>query len=126
MIGAVAISVHPITAGVKLLFPFVTDRLSNLENYFAQYASSLQASLEDGKMLLPIWIVDDSKRLSSCRPQTLLPAPLDKEKLKSPPPRCVLPLKVMYEVKSQPQKPKFDAGVAFSLKKKIIVASCLI
>ena len=104
MIGSVALSVHPITVGMKLLFPIVCDRLSRLENYFSQHAGSLQALLEDIKMLLPIWIEeewcevtsghkDDPKTLSDARPA-------------SPPP-LVLP-KITYEIQPQAQKPDFD------------------
>jgi hypothetical protein len=51
MIGGVALSVRPVIAGLKLLFPIVCDRLSRLENYFSQHARSLQALLlEDAKM----------------------------------------------------------------------------
>ena len=115
MIGSVALSVHPITAGIKLLFPIVCDRLSRLEIYFSQHAGSLQALLEDIKMLLPIWMEeewcevtsdhkDDPKTLSDARP-ALLPPPLAKEN--STPPPLVLP-KITYEIQPQAQKPDFD------------------
>jgi hypothetical protein len=118
LIGGVALSVYPITAGMKLLFPVVCDRLNRLENYFSRHAGSLQAFLEDIKMLLPIWIVeeewcevtpdhkdDDLKTLSGARPALLLPPPLAKETPTSPP--RVLP-KVTYEIQPQAQKPDFD------------------
>jgi hypothetical protein len=117
MVGGVALSVHPITAGMKLLFPIVCDRLSRLEKYFSQHAGALQALLEDIKMLLPIWIEeewcevtpdhkdDDPKTLSGAKPALLLPPPLAKEKSTSLP--RVLP-KVTYEIQPQAQKPDFD------------------
>ena len=118
MVGGVALSVHPITAGLKLLFPFVCDRLSRLENYFSKHAGSLQALLEDIKMLLPIWIEgewcevtpghkdDGPKTFSSARPALLLPpSPLAKENSTSP--LRVLP-KITYGIQTQAQKPDFD------------------
>ena len=117
MVGGVALSVHPITAGMKVLFPFVCDRLSRLENYFSQHAGSLQALLEDIKILLPIWMEeewcevtpghkdDPPKTVSGTSPALLLPPPLAKEESTSPP--RVLP-KVTYEIQPQVQKPDFD------------------
>lgn len=118
MVGGVALSVHPITAGMKLLIPIVCDRLSHLENYISQHAGSLQALLEDIKMLLPIWIEgewcevtpghkdDGPKLLSGARPALLLPPPpMAKEKSTSPP--RIVP-KVTYEIQPQTQKPDFD------------------
>jgi len=115
LIGGVALSAQPITAGTKLLFRFVSDRLSILENYFAQRADTLQTLLKDSKTLLPIWIEeewcevtqrDDFMRLSGDRPALRPPPPLGKEISKSPP-LCVLP-KVTFEVQPQVQKPDFD------------------
>ena len=119
LVGGVALSVHPITAGMKLLFPFVCERLSRLEIYFSQYAGSLQAFLEDIKILLPIWMEEEwcevtpgpkedvTKALSGSRPALLLPPPpLAKEKLTSLPLRAFP--KVTYEIQSQAQKPEFD------------------
>lgn len=119
IVGGVALSVHPMTAGVKLLFPIICDRLSRLENYFSQHAGSLQALLEDIKMLLPIWMEEEwcevnpcdkedvPKTLSGSRPALLLPSPsLAKEESTSLPTR-ILP-KVTYEVQPQAQKPDFD------------------
>ena len=112
-IGGVVLS----TAGLKLLFPFVCDCLSRLENYFSQHTGSLQALLEDIKMLLPIWIEeewcevtpghkdDDPKTSSGARLALLLPPPLAKEKSTSLP--RVLP-RVTYEIQPQAQKPDFD------------------
>jgi hypothetical protein len=112
MIGGVALSVHSITVGMKLLLPFVSDRLSRLEIYFAQHTGSLQTFLEDIKLLLPIWTEaewcevtsNDPNILSGSRP-ALLPLPLVKEESISPP--RVFP-KVTYEIQSQAQKPNFD------------------
>ena len=119
MVGGVALSVHPIAAGVKLLFPIVCDRLSRLESYFSQHTGSLQALLEDIKMLLPMWMEEEwcevnpgdkedvPKTLSGARPALLLPPPpLAKEETTSPPTR-VLP-KVTYEIQPQAQRPDFD------------------
>jgi hypothetical protein len=119
VVGGVALSVHPITAGMKLLFPFVCDRLSRLENQISQHVGSLQALLEDIKMLLPIWMDEEwcevnpgnkddvPKTLSGSRPAILLPPPpLAKEESTSLPTR-VLP-KVTYEIQLQAQKPDFD------------------
>lgn len=121
MVGGVALSVHPITAGMKLLFPFVCDHLGRLEKYFSQHSSSLQELLEDIKLLLPMWMEeewcevtsshkddDPPKTISGARPALLLPPPpsLAKQESISPPPR-VLP-KVTYEIHPQARKPDFD------------------
>ena len=112
MIGGVALSVHPMTAGTKLVSRIANERLSTLENYFAQRAGSLQTVLEESKMLLPTWIEDewcevtqkDHSTISSDRPALPPPPHVDKENLKSLP--LVLP-KVKFEVISA-QKPDFD------------------
>jgi hypothetical protein len=116
LVGAVALSVHPTTAGMKLLFHFVCDRLNHLEKYFSQHAGSLQALLEDTKILLPIWMEEEwcevtpgpkedvPKTLSGSK--LLLPPPLAKEKSTSLPLRP-LP-KVTYDIHPQAQKPDFD------------------
>jgi hypothetical protein len=116
LVGGVALLAHPITAGLKLLFPFVCECLSRLEKWFSQHAGSLQ---EDIKILLPIWMEeewcevtpgpkeDDPKTLSGSRLALLLPPPpLAKEKSTSLPLRP-LP-KVTYEIHPQAQKPDFD------------------
>ena len=108
IIGGVALSVRPITTG---LFPFVYDRLNSLENYFARHANSLRVLLEDNQMLLSTWFEDEGceviQRDDLKTSPALLPPPLGKEKLKSPP-LHVFPPKVMYKVQSQAQKPEFE------------------
>ena len=119
MVGGVALSIHPITAGMKLLLPLVCDRLSRLENYSSQLAGSLQALLEDIKMLLPIWMEEEwcevnpgnnmedvPKTLSGSTPALLVPPPLAKKE-STPLTTRVLP-KVTYEIQPQAQKPDFD------------------
>ena len=112
VIGGVALSVHPITTGIKLLAPFVSKHLSLLEIYFAQQVGSLQTFLEDIKiLLLPIWTGDEWCEVTSNDPAILLgsrypllPPPLVKEESTSLP--RVFP-KVTYKIQSQAQKPDF-------------------
>ena len=118
VIGCVTLSVRP----MKLLFPIVCGRLSRLENYFSQHTGSLQALLDDIKLLLPIWMEeewcevtpvhkddDPPKTLTGAKPALLLPPPppppLAKEESTSLP--RLLP-KVTYEIQPQAQKPDFD------------------
>lgn len=112
MVGGVALSAHPMTAGIKSLSSIVSDGLSRLENYFAQQAGSLQAFLEDIKILLPTrtedeWceVTSDDPKILSVSRSALLPPPLVEEKSTSPP---RLFSKVTYEIQSQAQKHDFD------------------